>query len=84
MGEGLADGRPEGVADRREGAPPWCGATASPWRSAATRKFLHDGRARNLIEAVLWHGGVAQAARDALARLAPAGRAALLAFLEAL
>ena len=46
--------------------------------------FLHDGRARNLTEAILWHGGEAQAARDAFAGLSIADRDALLAFLNSL
>ena len=46
--------------------------------------LLHDGRARNLLEAVLWHGGEAIAARDAVAAMAPADRAALLRFLGSL
>jgi CxxC motif-containing protein (DUF1111 family) len=84
MGDGLADGRPEGVADGREWrtAPLW-GIGLTPAVSGHTQ-FLHDGRARNLMEAILWHGGEAQAARDGFARLAPAERAALLAFLESL
>jgi CxxC motif-containing protein (DUF1111 family) len=46
--------------------------------------FLHDGRARNLTEAILWHGGEAQAARDAFAALGKGDRDALLAFLNSL
>ena len=46
--------------------------------------FLHDGRARNLTEAILWHGGEAQAARDAFAKLPKTERDALLAFLNSL
>ncbi|MNW08064.1 hypothetical protein D3C71_2047770 [compost metagenome] len=46
--------------------------------------FLHDGRARNLTEAILWHGGEAQAARDAFATMSADQRADLLTFLESL
>lgn len=46
--------------------------------------FLHDGRARSLLEAVLWHGGEAQAARDGVVALDPADRKALIRFLESL
>jgi CxxC motif-containing protein (DUF1111 family) len=46
--------------------------------------FLHDGRARTLTEAVLWHGGEAQAARDRFVSLDAADRRALIAFLESL
>ena len=47
-------------------------------------ELLHDGRARNVLEAILWHGGEAQAARDRVVALPPADRAALLAFLGSL
>lgn len=45
-------------------------------------EFLHDGRARSLLEAILWHGGEAQAARDAVVAMPPPDRAALLRLLE--
>lgn len=84
MGEGLADGRPDGVATGRE----WC--TPPLWGIGLTRAvsgretYLHDGRARSLLEAILWHGGEAQAARDAVAAMAPTARADLIRFLESL
>ncbi|MGV8856548.1 MAG: di-heme oxidoredictase family protein [Devosia sp.] len=84
MGEGLADHRPEGQADGYE----W--RTAPLWGIGLTETvsghsyFLHDGRARNLTEAILWHGGEAQAARDAFAAMPAASRADLLAFLGSL
>ena len=84
MGEGLADGRPEGAASGREWrtAPLWgIGLTAEV---SGHTQLLHDGRARDLTEAILWHGGEAQAARDAFAALPEAERAALLAFLGSL
>jgi CxxC motif-containing protein (DUF1111 family) len=46
--------------------------------------FLHDGRARNLTEAILWHGGEAQKSRDAFANLSKSARDDLLAFLGSL
>jgi CxxC motif-containing protein (DUF1111 family) len=84
MGEGLADGQQVGVADGRE----W--RTQPLWGIGLTKTvnahtfLLHDGRARNLTEAILWHGGEAQKARDAFAALAKEDRAALLKFLESL
>ncbi|MCB1453956.1 MAG: c-type cytochrome, partial [Rhizobiaceae bacterium] len=84
MGEGLADGRPEGRADGREWrTPPLWGIGAASTVSDEAG-FLHDGRARTLKEAVLWHGGEAQAARDAFAAMEKAERDALIAFLESL
>jgi len=84
MGEGLADGRPVGDASGTE----W--RTPPLWGIGLTRTvnghtyFLHDGRARNLLEAVLWHGGEAEAARDAVRDAPPEDRRALIAFLESL
>jgi len=84
MGPGLADNRPEGRATGQEWKTPplWgIGLTAQVSGHSA---FLHDGRARSLIEAVLWHGGEAEAARDAVVALSKPDRAALIAFLESL
>jgi len=47
-------------------------------------RLLHDGRARGVAEAILWHGGEAEAARDAFRRLPAADRAALVTFVESL
>ncbi len=84
MGEGLADGRPDGLASGAEWrtAPLWgIGRVGDLNRHT---RFLHDGRARDLAEAILWHGGEAEAAKDRF-RTAPADqRAALIAFLNSL
>jgi CxxC motif-containing protein (DUF1111 family) len=82
MGDGLADHRPEGAASGVE----W--RTAPLWGIGLSvngnERFLHDGRARGLAEAILWHGGEAEKSREAF-RNAPAGdRAALIAFLQSL
>jgi CxxC motif-containing protein (DUF1111 family) len=84
MGDGLADGRPEFLASGRDWrtAPLWGIGSASAVNSAAA--FLHDGRARTLTEAILWHGGEAQISRDRFAMLSWEGRDAILAFLETL
>ncbi|MEO1531411.1 MAG: di-heme oxidoredictase family protein, partial [Pseudomonadota bacterium] len=84
MGEGLADNRPEGMATGREWrTPPLWGIGLTQAVSGHTY-FLHDGRARSLLEAILWHGGEAQAARDRVVEMQPADRAALIRFLESL
>ncbi|WP_052081723.1 di-heme oxidoredictase family protein [Paracoccus halophilus] len=84
MGEGLADNRPEGRASGREWrTPPLWGIGLTQTVSGHT-EFLHDGRARNLTEAILWHGGEAQAARDAFAGMEKADRDAVLEFLGSL
>ncbi|MDP3315360.1 MAG: di-heme oxidoredictase family protein [Devosia sp.] len=84
MGDGLADHRPEGQADGYEWrtAPLW-GIGLTETVSGHT-EFLHDGRARNLTEAILWHGGEANAARDAFAAMPKLEREALLKFVESL
>ena len=84
MGEGLADGRPDQSA------------TGTEWRTAPLwgiglvddvnghSRYLHDGRARNLEEAILWHGGEGEASRDAFVELTADARRQLLMFLESL
>jgi CxxC motif-containing protein (DUF1111 family) len=84
MGEGLADHRPEFEASGRE----W--RTAPLWGIGLTQtvsghsQFLHDGRARNLLEAILWHGGEAEKARQVVLGFNQEERNALLSFLESL
>lgn len=84
MGEGLADGMIAGDANGKEWrTPPLWGIGLTRTVSGHTF-FLHDGRARNLTEAILWHGGEARSARDGFANLEAADRLALIAFLESL
>ena len=84
MGEGLADGRPDGEATGTEWrTPPLWGIGLTRTVNGHTR-FLHDGRARDLSEAVLWHGGEAQGSRDAYLSLDAEQRDALIAYLESL
>lgn len=84
MGPGLADNRPEGRATGSEWkTPPLWGIGLTAQVSGHT-EFMHDGRARSLLEAILWHGGEAQSQRDAVANLKPEDRDALLAFLGSL
>ena len=84
MGDGLADHRPEGAADGYEWrTPPLWGIGLTETVSGHTL-FLHDGRARNLTEAILWHGGEAEAAKSGFANLPKSQRDDLLAFLESL
>jgi CxxC motif-containing protein (DUF1111 family) len=84
MGEGLADHRPEGVADGREWrTPPLWGIGLTETVSEHTF-LLHDGRARSVEEAILWHAGEAQRARDRFSRLSARERANLIAFVKSL
>lgn len=84
MGAQLADGRPDHLASGRQWrtAPLWgIGALAAINENTG---FLHDGRARTMEEAILWHGGEAQAARRRYAAAPSGERRALLAFLASL
>jgi len=84
MGDGLADHRTEFQASGRDWrTPPLWGIGLTQAVSGHTQ-FLHDGRARNLLEAVLWHGGEAKAAQQQVLSFNAEQRAALLAFLNSL
>ena len=84
MGKALADGRPDFLATGREWrtAPLW-GLGLVPVTNGHSF-YLHDGRARSLEEAILWHGGEAQRSQQAFKRLAREDRQALLTFLQSL
>ena len=84
MGEGLADHRQDFKANGRE----W--KTRPLWGVGLTQvvnpraSFLHDGRARTLEEAIVWHGGEAQYSRDQFIHLSKNQRQQVLAFLKSL
>lgn len=84
MGEGLSDGRPEGEASGRE----W--RTAPLWGIGLSRRvngnsyYLHDGRARSLLEAILWHGGEASVSREKVVAMSRSQRNDLIRFIESL
>lgn len=84
MGSRLADNYEEGTASGRE----W--RTAPLWGIGRTEevgghtRFLHDGRARSLEEAILWHGGEAEASKEAFRNMSAVEREQLLAFLRSL
>ena len=84
MGDGLADNRPEARATGREWRTPPLWGIGLTAQVSGKMEFLHDGRARSLLEAVLWHGGEAQAAREHVVTMPAADREALLRFLESL
>ena len=84
MGPGLADNMGELDATGSEWRTPplWSiGLTAGVSGGEA---YLHDGRARSLEEAILWHGGEAEAAKEAFRTMSAADRAALIKFLKSL
>jgi CxxC motif-containing protein (DUF1111 family) len=84
MGDDLADHRPDFDADGRE----W--RTAPLWGIGLTRvvnghqNFLHDGRARTLLEAIMWHGGEAEQSKNYVKSISKKDREALIKFLESL
>ena len=84
MGEGLADNRNDFAANGREWrtAPLWGLNVAK--RINPDAAYLHDGRARTLAEAILWHGGEAHNAREAFKALREEQRASLINFIESL
>jgi CxxC motif-containing protein (DUF1111 family) len=91
MGPDLADDSAVAVVDTAD-APP----AASEWRTPplwgiglhkdvnGNTGLLHDGRAANVLEAALWHGGEAQKAKERLMALSAADRDALVAFVMSL
>ncbi|MFQ6574494.1 di-heme oxidoredictase family protein [Pseudomonas sp. UM16] len=84
MGPGLADNRTEFNASGQDWrTPPLWGIGLTQTVSGHTQ-FLHDGRARDLLEAVLWHGGEAEAAKQHVLTFNAEQRTALLAFLNSL
>jgi CxxC motif-containing protein (DUF1111 family) len=84
MGEGLADHRPDYAASGREWrTPPLWGIGLSK-TVTGYEYYLHDGRARSLSEAILWHSGEAQQARDSFIALPEKERQAILRFLGSL
>ncbi|WP_374608627.1 di-heme oxidoreductase family protein [Diaphorobacter nitroreducens] len=84
MGEGLADGRPDFLASGHQWRTPPLWGIGLIRDVNGHQRLLHDGRANGVLEAVLWHGGEAQASRDAVLRFSAAERAALVKFVESL
>lgn len=95
MGPALADNRPHFDASSSEwrtpplwalgyvkhvlGVPETC---TDPFSGGAHPNFLHDGRARSISEAILWHGGEGQSSRDSFIAMTGTERSQLLAYLE--
>jgi len=73
-----------GLAENTGDALDWYYQTARLWGVADTAPYLHDGRAATLTEAILWHGGEAQAARDTFDSLVDDEKGRLLNFLRTL
>ena len=82
MGEGLADGRPDFKAGPRDWRTPALWGLGLSQTVSGSTAMLHDGRARNVIEAIFWHGGEAERAREAFRKMSKADREALVRFVE--
>ena len=84
MGPGLADNRPDFAATGQQWkTPPLWGIGLIP--DVNSHSFLlHDGRARNVMEAILWHGGEAEASRQQVLNMGRGERKALVKFVESL
>ena len=84
MGEALADGRPDFEAGGNEWrTPPLWGIGLLEKVNGHTR-LLHDGRARNVEEAILWHGGEAELSKGQFKNLTAADRKLVIQFVESL
>ncbi|MFO6418929.1 di-heme oxidoredictase family protein [Hylemonella sp. W303a] len=84
MGEALADGRPDFQANGRQWRTPPLWGIGLIRDVNGHQRLLHDGRANGVLEAVLWHGGEAEASKQEVLKMSAQERAALVAFLESL
>ncbi len=84
MGDALADGRPDFQASGRQWKTPPLWGIGLLRDVNGHQRLLHDGRANGVLEAVLWHGGEAEAAKQEVLKMNRTERAALVAFVESL
>ena len=84
MGPELTDNRPEFLASGREWRTPALWGIGHSQAVNSKAGFLHDGRARTLMEAILWHGGEAKKSKEKVLEMNARQRNALLAFIESL
>lgn len=85
MGEGLADNRPDFEANGNEWrTPPLWGLGLTKTVGGQQANYLHDGRAKTLQEAIMWHGGEAENSKENFSNLSKTEREAVIKFLESL
>ncbi|HEX4918265.1 MAG TPA: di-heme oxidoredictase family protein [Limnobacter sp.] len=84
MGEGLADHRPDFLANGRQWKTPPLWGIGLIHEVNGHRRLLHDGRANGVEEAILWHGGEADESRNRFMQYSAQDRAALIKFVESL
>ncbi|MFM2406637.1 MAG: hypothetical protein RL223_4517, partial [Pseudomonadota bacterium] len=78
------DGRPDFLASGRQWKTPPLWGIGLMRDVNGHQRLLHDGRADGVLEAILWHGGEAEGAREHVKRLSRADREALVAFVNSL
>jgi CxxC motif-containing protein (DUF1111 family) len=84
MGPGLADGRPDHLANGHQWKTPPLWGIGLIKDVNKHQRLLHDGRARGTLEAILWHGGEAQASQEKVRKLSKQDQAALVKFVDSL
>jgi CxxC motif-containing protein (DUF1111 family) len=84
MGDALADHRPDGLANGRQWKTPPLWGVGLIREVNGHQRLLHDGRARGVLEAVLWHDGEAKSAQGAVLKMSKKQRDALVRFVESL
>lgn len=84
MGSGLADNMGEGIASGSEWRTPPLWSIGLTTGVSGGEAYLHDGRARTIEEAILWHGGEAESAKQSFLGMSSVDRAALVRFIKSL
>jgi CxxC motif-containing protein (DUF1111 family) len=84
MGEDLADGRADFQATGRQWKTPALWGIGLIKEVNGHQRLLHDGRANGVLEAILWHGGEAQASKESVLKMKASEREALVQFVESL
>ena len=84
MGPGLADGITEFSANGNEWRTPPLWAIGLQQKITGSNRFLHDGRARSISEAILWHGGEAEHAKQQYLTMEQPDRMALIRFIKSI
>ncbi|MFT4724287.1 MAG: CxxC motif-containing protein (DUF1111 family), partial [Colwellia sp.] len=84
MGKNLADNVIEDDANGQEWRTPPLWGIGLQKSTTKQQRFLHDGRAHSISEAILWHGGEAEAAQKKFTQLTSSQRQNLIKFLKAI
>jgi len=84
MGDGLADGRPDFAANGKQWKTPPLWGIGLIKDVNGHNRLMHDGRARGVMEAILWHGGESDESRNQVLKMNKRDREALVKFVESL